>query len=123
MFLELEDQKICRIDYQGGYRTSSGSNSYICFLTGDKIEGDVEHVNYMIRVNSKSLLRVTLCEVKYQNGKPFCRSGDTPSFFNEDADMFIMLIKFIDIAKKRMSKYRVSITMSGNVIYVDFLKY
>lgn len=120
IFLELEEQKICRIDYQAGYRTSKGSISYTCFLKDDKIEGDINSVNYMIRVNSKPLLRATLCEIKYKNGKPF--STNAPSFFSEDADIFISLMKFIDGVKKRMPKYRINITIDSNVIYVDFLR-
>lgn len=116
IFLELEDQKICRIDYQGGYRTSNGSNSYICFIKNDKIEGDIKHVNFMIKTSSKLLLRVILCEISYTRG------SIASSFFDTDVDIFIKLIKFIDGTKRRMTKYKTNITIDGKVIYVDFLK-
>ena len=122
IFCELEDTKICRIDYQGGYRTSSGSNSYTCFLKNEKIEGDKDHINHMIRVNSRSLLRVSLLEIEYNGGySPFSQTN-APSFYAEDADIFLRIMRYVDAAKKRMPKYNLGITLDENVVYLDFLE-
>jgi len=120
IFCELEDTKICRIDYQGGYRTWNGDNDYPCFLKNEKIEGDKDHINYMIGVNSKSLLRVSLLEIRYKGYSPFSQTN-APSFYAGDADIFLQIMKYVDAAKKRMPKYNLGITLDERVIYLDFL--
>jgi len=117
IFLELQEKNICRLDFQAGYRTSSGSISYKCYLKDDKIEGNKDHVNHMIRVNSKALLRVSLLEINYKEGQPFTHTN-TPSFFGGDVDIFLQLMKYIDMAKKRIPKYK----LVERIIYLDFLE-
>lgn len=122
IFCELADAKICRIDYQGGFRTSNGNINYPCFLRAEKIEGDINHINRMLKINSKSLLRVSLLEVKYAGGySPFSQTNAN-SFYAEDANIFLQIMKYVDAAKKRMPKYNLGITLNENVIYLNFLE-
>jgi len=121
IFCELEDFKICRIEYQGGYRTSYGNRSYPCYLNNGKIEGNIEHVSSMLNINSKSLLRVQLVEINYQGHSPF-KQTHAPSFYAGDANIFLQIMGYIDIVKKRMFKYNLGITFDEYVIYLDFLK-
>lgn len=128
-FAELADYEgISQIDYQAGYRESSGGLSYDCYLKssdvkGEEIIGRQDMIEHKLIVNSKILLRV-MFKVKFEhnNYSPFRTSGST-SYFGENADLLLNIMNKINLIKTRMSyKYRIGITMNSEWFEINFLE-
>jgi len=125
-FTELEDlNEIETIDYQAGYRESSGSISYCCFFDTNKEEilGRTDMIDHKILVNSKILLRA-MFKIRYKNNNysPFKTSGAT-AYFAENAESFLKIMGKLNLIKTRMSeKYNIGISMETDWIYINFLE-
>lgn len=128
-FAELEDStEIDRIDYQAGYRESSGGLSYDCYLKvsdvkGEEIVGRQDMIEHKLIVNSKILLRATLF-MKYKNSNysPFKYSWMT-SFFADNADNFLDVMNKVNLVRKRFNqKYNIGITLDNDKIHINFLE-
>lgn len=128
-FAELADYEgISQIDYQAGFRESSGPISYVCFLQvndakGEEIIGREDLIEHRLSVNSKILLRV-MFRVKFQHGNysPFRTSGSA-SYFGENADLLLDIMNKLNLIKKRISsKYNIGITMETDWFYINFLE-
>lgn len=128
-FAELSDYDgISQIDYQAGFRESSGPISYVCFLKdsdvkGEEIIGLENLINHRLIVNSKILLRV-MFKVKFKNSNysPFRTHGST-SYFADNANIFLTITSKLNLIKSRVSsKYNIGITMDTDWFYINFLE-
>ena len=120
IFLELEDRNICRIKYDALLRRSDGLVTHVGSLIRDKIEINKYLDSPLIyKPYYEFLLKVILYEIKYKEDHPF---STTTSFFGQDANIFLELMKYIDVAKKRMPKYKLGISLEEYIIYLHFFE-
>lgn len=125
IFLEMEDSKIARLDYQAGLLFSNGSVNSLSlpvYLKNDTIMGDKDYVDNNLKFTSKFCVRVTIYP-KFDNSNfsPFKASSDK-SFFGNNSITLLNVMKYIDICKNKIVGYKLDITICDNVIMATFLK-
>jgi hypothetical protein len=122
VFVELEDIKIGRLDYQCGFRTSTNSKMYPCFIKNDEIMGDGESIDSAcVKGYGRFLARVTIYPTwSNSNYSPFSQYGES-SYFGENAEKILEITKVVTSIKTKMPLYEIGISFS-DVIYIYFLR-
>ena len=111
-----------RLDFQAGWRTSSNSYQYPCYLKGDEILGDANSIDHACGVYAKFCVRVTI-EPQFQtdNYSPFKTTGSN-SFFGGNANILLDIMSRVNHIKGKMKEYSIGITFDREVIYINFLR-
>lgn len=111
------------IDFSAGWRTSTNSHQYPCYINRDgKISGDDDSIDKSCGIYAKFLVRV-MVDPKFKNSNysPFKISG-SQSFFGENSLTMMDIISRIRYITKDLKDYSIGITLDRESIYVYFLR-
>lgn len=119
IFCELEDSNIAELNYQAGIKDSQNITQIMVFLKNGDILGREEFMDK--RVSGKIVFNVSIHpNFKNNNHSPF--HGYTSSFFGPNADIFLSILKYVDVAKNRIPSYTLCISIHNDSILISFLE-